>query len=437
MTGSPASPWLLCPLRFEAGVLSRTRRRRGLPPLDPACCGPGGDAVRRWLDRAAETSCRDGRGVILVGTAGGLDPSLASGTAARIGEVVAPDGRRWSPTLELDQPRRAIRATSVEGIASPEEKRTLRGSTGADAVDLESVAFAEACDARAIPWAIVRGISDAAEEALPVDAGRWIDASGRTRPHAVLASILRRPSLLGTLRRLSRTSRAALEDASNLRLATTRRWIVFGGSFDPPHRGHVELPRRAARALAAERVLYVPANLNPLKESSPPTPASHRLAMLRLALAGDDLAEIRTIEIDRGGASYAADTMEALAEEAARATPPARLVLLLGADAALSLPRWRDPARIAATCELAVMLRPPHDRASFARSFAAAWGGSPPAIVPRWVLDLGRIEASSTAVREGAPRDDLSPAVADYARTHRLYQASGGRGTGACQPPPE
>jgi len=131
----------------------------------------------------------------------------------------------------------------------------------------------------------------------------------------------------------------------------------------------------------------------------------------------------------------AADTMEALAEEAARATPPARLVLLLGADAALALPRWRDPARIAATCELAVMLRPPHDRASFARSFAAAWGGSPPAISPRWVLDLGRIEASSTAVREGEPGDDLSPAVADYARAHRLYPASGGRGTSACHPP--
>lgn len=434
MTGPAASPVLLFPLRFEAEVVSRTRRRRGLAPLDSAVCGPGADAVRRWIDRAAETSLRDGRGAILVGTAGGLDPALASGTAARIGEVVAPDARRWSPTLELDQPRGAIRATSVEGVASPAEKRSLRATTGADAVDLESVAFAEACDARAIPWAIVRGISDAAEEALPVDVGRWVDDRGRTRPLAVLASLLRRPSLIGTLRRLSRTSRAALEDASNLRLPSTRRWIVFGGSFDPPHRGHVELPRRAARSLAAERVLFVPANLNPLKQSSPPTPASHRVEMLRLALGGAADAEIRTLEIDRGGASYAADTMESLAAEAARATPPARLVLLLGADAALSLPRWRDPARIAATCELAVMLRPPHDRASFARSFASAWGGSPPPISPRWILDLGRIEASSTAVREGSRRDDLPAAVADYARAHRLYPAPGG--SEALEPPP-
>ncbi len=204
---------------------------------------------------------------------------------------------------------------------------------------------------------------------------------------------------------------------------TPRRWIVFGGSFDPPHRAHVQLPRRAAEAIGAERVLYVPARINPLKGDAPPASPEDRLAMLRLAIAGDPRCEIRTLELDREGPSYTVDTLRTLAAEAAAATPPAQLVLLVGADAAIGFPKWRDPRAIASIAEVAVMLRPPFDEASFRDAYAKAWreAGGDPAIEPRWVLALGDDLASSTLVRRDGGTDDLPAGVADYLRTHRLY----------------
>lgn len=205
---------------------------------------------------------------------------------------------------------------------------------------------------------------------------------------------------------------------------TERRWLVFGGSFDPPHRAHVELPRRAAAAIGAERVLYVPARINPLKQATPPASPEARLAMLRLALADHPDCEIRALELDREGPSFTIDTLRELAAEAERAEPPARLVLLVGADAALGFPKWRDPDRIAAICDVAVLLRPPLDERGFRRAFAQAWrdAGRAPAIEPRWVLDLGADPASSTAARGGEADGDLPPVVAAYIREHALYR---------------
>lgn len=206
-----------------------------------------------------------------------------------------------------------------------------------------------------------------------------------------------------------------------------RRWIVFGGTFDPPHRAHVEWPRRAAEAIGAERVLYVPARINPLKQQTPPASPADRLAMLRLAIAGDARSEIRTIELDRDGPSYTIDTLRAFAEEARVAEPPAELVLLVGADAALGFPKWRDPQAIASLAKVAVMLRPPFDELAFRRAYEEAWRAvdASPAIEPRWVLDLGADLASSTAARREGTDEHLPDAVAAYVREHRLY----GRGS--------
>ena len=204
---------------------------------------------------------------------------------------------------------------------------------------------------------------------------------------------------------------------------TSPRWIVFGGSFDPPHRAHTLLPQRAAERLGASRILFVPARLNPLKGHRPPAPPHHRVAMLERAIAVVPGAEIRTLELDRTGPSYMVETLAELAGEAGGAAPAAELVLLVGADAALGFPAWREPARIATLAEVAVMLRPPFDETSFRSAYAQAWrtAGRAPEIEPRWVLDLGAIPASSSAVRAGA-EDDLAPAVAAYIREHGLYR---------------
>jgi nicotinate-nucleotide adenylyltransferase len=204
---------------------------------------------------------------------------------------------------------------------------------------------------------------------------------------------------------------------------TPRRWIVFGGSFDPPHRAHVQLPRRAAEAIGAERVLYVPARINPLKGDAPPASPKDRLAMLRLAIAGDPRCEIRTLELDREGPSYTVDTLRTLAAEAAAATPSARLVLLVGSDTALGFPKWRTPDEIARHADVAVMMRPPHDEGSFHAAYEDVWrtAGRAPAITPRWVLDLGADHSNSTGVRAG--EDETTPLpVRRYIEQHDLYR---------------
>ena len=206
---------------------------------------------------------------------------------------------------------------------------------------------------------------------------------------------------------------------------TPRRWIVFGGSFDPPHRAHLQLPRRAAEALGAERVLYVPARLNPLKQKRPPASPEHRLAMLRLVLADMPDTEIRTLELEREGPSYMAETLRRLAAEASNAAPPARLVLLVGSDTALGFPRWRAPEEIAVYADVAVMLRPPHDESSFLEAYRRSWRTAkrPMSISPRWVLDLGADAASSTAARSDAADDGVPPPVRAYIEKHALYRS--------------
>lgn len=204
---------------------------------------------------------------------------------------------------------------------------------------------------------------------------------------------------------------------------TPPRWVVFGGSFDPPHRAHVELPRRAAAALGAEKVLYVPARINPLKQTTPPASPEDRLAMLRLALEGVPAVEIRTLELERTGPSFTVDTLRELAAEAAGRTPPARLVLLVGADTALGFPKWRAMEEIAELAEIVVMLRPPLDASAFREDYARAWreAGRPVPIEPSRVLDLGADAASSTGLREGGG-DGLRPSVRAYIESHGLYR---------------
>jgi nicotinate-nucleotide adenylyltransferase len=111
------------------------------------------------------------------------------------------------------------------------------------------------------------------------------------------------------------------------------RVLLFGGSFDPPHNSHLQLPREVMAHLKFDRVLYVPVFQSPLKEQ-PPTPWEHRLAMLELALDDCPWATISTLEIDRGGTSYTIDTIESLQNEYEE------LRLLIGSDQWIHFKKW-------------------------------------------------------------------------------------------------
>lgn len=197
---------------------------------------------------------------------------------------------------------------------------------------------------------------------------------------------------------------------------------ILGGSFNPPHRGHVELARQALRELALDRVLLMPARISPgkrLEEEPHPASPEHRLAMCRLACAGADGVEACALEIAREGPSYTVDTLKALHDR----HPATALTFILGADVAATLPAWHRAGELPGLARFAVARRAdaqqPPDPAGAAPS-------DPPGFetVP---LRMPVIEVSSSLVRERVRRGLsvealVGAAVAGYIVEHGLYR---------------
>lgn len=209
-------------------------------------------------------------------------------------------------------------------------------------------------------------------------------------------------------------------------LSAFRHLLIYGGTFDPPHRAHVELPQQARRKLGADLLLYIPARQSPHKMGSPPTAAHHRLNMLQLALADQPQARILTDELQRdeqSAPSYTIDTLRSLRQ---RLPQQARLRLLIGTDQLLAFDRWHCWQEIVTLAEPAVMLRAPMTRDQVLRAL-------PPALNPEtWsprLLELPVIDLTATRLRlalaqgsEEAPWEQaLHPAVLAYIRRHGLY----------------
>jgi nicotinate-nucleotide adenylyltransferase len=130
---------------------------------------------------------------------------------------------------------------------------------------------------------------------------------------------------------------------------------VFGGTFDPPHVGHLLMASDARDALELDRLLFVPAGAQPFKVDKPPVASSQdRLEMVRLAVADDAQFAVDDAEINRKGLSFTVDTLEHLAE---RNPDAAKFFLLLGEDALAGFEQWRNPARIRELATLAAMRR--------------------------------------------------------------------------------
>jgi len=172
---------------------------------------------------------------------------------------------------------------------------------------------------------------------------------------------------------------------------------VFGGTFDPIHRGHVQVAEAVSAALGLDRMLVVVANEPWQKQDRPVTPAEDRYAMVVAALADRPGLEASRIELDRGGPSYTVDTVRDLLA----AEPDVEVVVVVGADVAASLDTWRDHEVLRDLVSLAVVDRP----------------GTP--VVdppPGWRfthVPVDPVDVSSTELRAlletGAPVDDLVP----------------------------
>ena len=161
---------------------------------------------------------------------------------------------------------------------------------------------------------------------------------------------------------------------------------VFGGTFDPPHVGHLLLATDAREALGLDRLIFVPAATQPFKVNAPPiASARDRLEMVRLAVADDANYTIDDTEIDRKGLSFTVDTLEQLS----RKNPGAKLFLLLGEDALAGIDGWRSPERIRELATLAVMRRSGSERSPVARIADDVT-----------TVSARRVDVSSTEIRE-------------------------------------
>lgn len=130
---------------------------------------------------------------------------------------------------------------------------------------------------------------------------------------------------------------------------------VFGGSFDPPHLGHLIAASQAAERERLDRVLFVPAGRSPFKDKEPAASAADRLAMLRLAVGDDARFAVDEREVKRPPPSYTIDTLRDLRKEHGA---DVELVLLLGIDALAGFPGWREVSEIVRMAEIGVVARP-------------------------------------------------------------------------------
>lgn len=190
---------------------------------------------------------------------------------------------------------------------------------------------------------------------------------------------------------------------------------VFGGTFDPPHVGHLLVSADALERLGLDRLVLIPAATQPLKTGEIAATASQRLAMTRLAVGDDPRFEVDPVEIERGGLSYMVDTLEALALRWAGA----ELFLLAGSDVLTTFHRWREPERIRRLATLAVLTRGGTDeRHPGLQTFP---GGAPLFVATR------RVDVSSTEIRARVRagqsiRGFVPEAVADFIRSAGLYR---------------
>ncbi|MGI8927396.1 MAG: nicotinate (nicotinamide) nucleotide adenylyltransferase [Tepidiformaceae bacterium] len=216
---------------------------------------------------------------------------------------------------------------------------------------------------------------------------------------------------------------------------------VLGGTFDPPHSGHLALAECARVQFALGRVLFVPAGdpwrktgSGPRPEARGPSPsptaaptesgqardispAAHRLAMVRLAIAGNPAFAVDERELRRPGPSYTVDTLEELraelGAESSIVNRQSSIVLVLGADALDDLPHWKDPARIFELARVAVAPRPGHP--------------APTAGPSALTVEMPPLAITSSDIRArlaaGKPIRYLVPdAVAAYIAEHGLYR---------------
>jgi len=200
---------------------------------------------------------------------------------------------------------------------------------------------------------------------------------------------------------------------------------ILGGSFNPIHLGHLVLAETAREALGLDRVIFIPAKLPPHKRAAALADGADRLAMVRLAIAGNPALAVSDIELRRPGISYSVATVRALRKKLGAGAP---IYFLIGMDTVAELPTWREIARLARLCRFVPLSRPGHGRPNAAALERAVGRLRARALLQR-ALAMPPIGISSSEIRrrvaDGRTIRYLVPdAVAAYIRRKRLYATS-------------
>ena len=194
---------------------------------------------------------------------------------------------------------------------------------------------------------------------------------------------------------------------------------ILGGTFNPPHLGHLVCAQEACDQLDLDTVVLMPTRVPPHKEAENDPGPEHRLEMCRLATAKDERLAVSRLELDREGRSYTADTLRAIHESA----PGDDLTFIVGGDMAHSLPTWHEPETVLELATMAVAERSGTRRADIEKRLAGLRGAERTCF-----FDMPRIDISSSdvrrRVRDGRPIRYLVPdEVVRYIGTEGLYRA--------------
>lgn len=195
---------------------------------------------------------------------------------------------------------------------------------------------------------------------------------------------------------------------------------ILGGTFNPPHVGHMLCAQEALWELGLDRVLLIPVHTPPHKEAPEDPGVEHRVELCRRAVAGDPRLEVSRVEADRPGASYTVDTLRELHE---RAPTGDQLTFIVGGDQAHGLPSWREPEALLELAELAVAEREGFGRADIVQRLEGLRGAAERVRF----FTMPRVDVSSSLVRRrvaaGQPIRWLVPdAVAAYIESAGLYR---------------
>jgi nicotinate-nucleotide adenylyltransferase len=202
------------------------------------------------------------------------------------------------------------------------------------------------------------------------------------------------------------------------------RVALFGGTFDPPHRGHIAIARAAAGQFSLDKILFAPTGIQPLKTTAPGASYADRFAMVQLAIAGERRFELSTLDAPRtdGTPNYTVDTLSQLCIElSVESGAEQKIFSIVGADAFLDIRRWRKPELLLELADWIVVSRPGFSLSDLSQLALTPLQSTHVHLLQDIAVDIAATKLRE-ALRAGQNVDaDLAPGVGDYIRQHHLY----------------